>query len=92
MKTKKPGCYGSFPHEIPPMMEDCYKNCKGSIILCKQATREKEQAKITKFDRWVQCRSCGEQVHLLVWGDNIGKDKTILVSVVQDNPKEEEQK
>ena len=38
-----PECFGCFPHEVPPMMEECYKNCKGSIILCKKATHYKEE-------------------------------------------------
>lgn len=45
MTENKPSCYGHFPHKVPPMMEDCYKNCKGSIILCKKATHEREEAK-----------------------------------------------
>ena len=40
--SKNPECFGCFPHEVPPMMQDCYKNCRGSIILCKQATHKKE--------------------------------------------------
>ena len=42
--NKKPECFSYFPHEVPPMMQDCYKNCKGSIILCKKATHEREDA------------------------------------------------
>ena len=54
----KPSCYGCFPHQVPPMMEDCYRNCKGSIILCKQATHEKEDANLPLW--CVGCRMLEE--------------------------------
>ena len=40
--SDNPACHGYFPHLVPPMMEDCYRNCKGSVILCKEATRQRE--------------------------------------------------
>ncbi len=42
MTDAKPDCFSYFPHEVPPMMEDCYKTCHYSIILCKKATHERE--------------------------------------------------
>jgi hypothetical protein len=36
-----------------------------------------------KFDRWLQCRSCGEQVHIRVWLNIKGIP---LVEVVSDVP------
>jgi hypothetical protein len=39
----------------------------------------------TKVDRWLQCRSCGEQVHIRVWTTESG---TILVEVVNDELEE----
>jgi len=46
--TEKPECFSFFPHKVPPMMDDCYKNCKYSIILCKQATAKKETVESQK--------------------------------------------
>jgi hypothetical protein len=31
-------------------MQDCYKNCKGSIILCKQATHDKEGTPLLNYE------------------------------------------